>query len=80
MTVRNGVVVTAPVSLIPELDGATPEQLAAVDWDEGGLRDGLYWDEPDVAFAVRGLLGDLVGALDIRRVAAKGGRPRKASR
>lgn len=80
---NNGVVVTALVSLIPELTGATSEQLEHLDWDQEGLRDGLYWEDPDVAVGSRGLwpnwsepstLGLLAGRAVRRRARPRLGR------
>ncbi|HWK89250.1 MAG TPA: DUF2442 domain-containing protein [Longimicrobium sp.] len=84
-----------PCRALPELDGATPEELAAVETQPFG-RDALRWDALDVDVSLPGLIFD---QLNVGRWAAKwagsrtseaksaaarengkkGGRPRKAA-
>jgi predicted RNA polymerase sigma factor len=95
ITLRAGIVVAMPRSVIKELKNATAEQLAEVEL----MAEGLHWETLDVDVSVPGLLARVLGqnfvataagrfggsarseakAAAARANGAKGGRPRKVT-
>ncbi|MGV0759679.1 DUF2442 domain-containing protein [Tistrella mobilis] len=91
---ENGCTFTFPPHLAQGLDGATEDQLAAVEILGKGY--GLHWEELDVDLSLPGLMAGIFGtrtwmarragqatsaakAAAARANGAKGGRPRKAA-
>lgn len=54
MELSNGCVFGFPVSMVPALAGATPEELETVEVSPGGF--GLHWEVLDMDLSVSGLL------------------------
>jgi hypothetical protein len=94
LDLTNGCTFVFPVRLIQGLDGATDDDLAAVELLPQGR--GLHWEGPDVDISVHGLVNGIFGTRShMARIAgksrspaktaasrangAKGGRPRKVA-
>ncbi len=75
----NGVVLSIPVLLLPELATATDAELARVDVGPAGL--GIHWRRLDVDLSVAGLARVVLGARVLMQAAgAAGGRVRSESK
>jgi hypothetical protein len=85
ITLNNGVVVGFPLSVLPGLEQATPDDLRKIDIEGGGY--GLHIASLDADISVPQLLADQLGSPIMRRAVARatasqtngrlGGRPRK---
>ena len=85
ITLNNGAVVGLPLSVLPGLESATPEQLRKIEVEAGGY--GLRVASLDADISVPALLADQLGSVVMRRAVARasasrasgrlGGRPRK---
>lgn len=85
ITLTNGVVVGFPLSVLPGLESATPEDLRNIEVEGGGY--GLHVASLDADISVPTLLADQLGSTIMRRAVARanaskangrlGGRPRK---
>jgi hypothetical protein len=74
LELRNGAVVTIPVSSIRELASQPANDLAKVKVD--GFGEGLLWPSIDVAISAPGLLADFFGYATRAKIARAGGRAR----
>jgi Protein of unknown function (DUF2442) len=60
LALSNGCLFAVPAALLQGMEGATPEQLEAVEvWGDG---DSLHWEELDADFGVEGLLDGRFGS------------------
>ncbi|HET6609623.1 MAG TPA: DUF2442 domain-containing protein [Rhodopila sp.] len=87
ITLNNGAVVGFPLSMLPGLERASPEDLRRIDVENGGY--GLHVPSLDADISVPHLLHDELGSTLMTRAAARarasrqngklGGRPRKST-
>jgi len=85
ISLNNGAVVGFPLSVLPGLEQATPDDLRKIDVEGGGY--GLHVANLDADISVPQLLADQLGSTVMRRAVARaeaskangrlGGRPRK---
>lgn len=71
---KSGAAFAFPPTLFPELEGRSPEELAAVVPSPSG--DGLCWDDIDVHIATAGVLVEILGPSMFRAFASVGGKSR----
>ena len=87
ITLNNGAVVGFPLSVLPGLEHATPDDLRHIEVEGGGY--GLHVTALDADISVPGLLADQLGSTVMRQAVARanaskangrlGGRPRKSA-
>ncbi|HIJ37467.1 MAG TPA: DUF2442 domain-containing protein [Rhodospirillaceae bacterium] len=85
ITLNNGAVVGFPLSSLPGLESATPDELRKIEVEGGGY--GLHIESLDADISIPQLLADQLGSTIMRRAIARanaskangqlGGRPRK---
>jgi hypothetical protein len=85
ITLNNGTVVGFPLSVLPGLEHATPDEMCKIEVEGGGY--GLHVASLDADISVPALLADHLGSTLMRRAVARanaskangrlGGRPRK---
>lgn len=69
---KSGAGFSVPTAMLPELQGAAPDELARVEPVSGG--EGLGWDDLDVHVSVAGILARMLGPEMVRAFARRGGR------
>ena len=75
----NGVTLSIPVSLMPELSPASDAELTRVEVGPAGI--GLHWDRLDVDFSVSALARVVLGTRSLMQAAgAAGGRVRSTAK